>query len=149
MRVRQIHNGDPLLIEYRVRLVGDPMGSRTIISAANPIEAIAKATGCDPHAVIGLSRPRVGTERYGFTSDGSIQYWDVEDMRFAPIIARLALFAKIRKDDIFRAAAERNAVEEVVKATGMFYDDARREVRIWFITLDSPHRDTIGLHADD
>jgi hypothetical protein len=137
------------MIEYRVRLVGDPMGPWKIIAAANPTEAIAEATGCGTHEVRGFSRPRVGTERYGLTSDGSLQYWDVEEPRFVPIIARLALFAKMRKDDIFRADAERRAVEEVVEATGMFYDDARRQVRIWLISLDSPHRDTIGLHADD
>jgi hypothetical protein len=73
----------------------------------------------------------VGTERYGLTSAGAVQYWDVEDTRFVPIIARLALYAKMGKDDIFRADAERNAVEEVVNATGRFYDDARREVLIW------------------
>jgi hypothetical protein len=137
------------MIEYRVRLVGEPMGTWITVLAPSPTECIAKATGCRPRDLRGFSRPRVGTERYGLTSDGVVQYWDVEDTRFVPIIARLALYANMGKYDIFRADAERKAVEEIVNATGMFYDDARRQVRIWLTTLDSPHRDTIGLHADE
>lgn len=33
------------------------------------------------------------------------------------------------------------------KEPARFYADAKRQVRIWLATLDSPHRDTIRLHA--
>ena len=135
------------MIEYRVRLVGDPDKAWITVVALNPNDSILKVTGCRPCDIRGFSRPRAGTERYGLTSVGAMQYWDVEDTRFVPIIARLALYAQMGKHDPFKNDAERNAVEEVVKVTGMFYDDARRQVRIWLITMDSPHRDTIGLHA--
>ncbi|MBS0355489.1 MAG: hypothetical protein JSR83_16510 [Proteobacteria bacterium] len=133
--------------EYRLNLVGNPTGTWTTIVALSRTEAIAKASGGRPKDVRASSCPRVGTERYVITNAGSFQYWDIEDTRFAPIIARLALFGKMQKDDIFRAAAEVHAVEELVNVTGMFYDDAKRQVRIWLATLDSPHYDTIGLHA--
>ena len=137
------------MIEYRVRLVDNPMGSWTTVVAPNPAEAIAQAAGCGPRDVgILSSRPRVGTERYSLPRGGSWQQWDIEDMRIAPIISMLALYAGMSGSDVFREDAERRAVEALVDATGMLFDDARLQVRIWLTTLDSPHYDTIGLHSD-
>jgi hypothetical protein len=90
----------------------------------------------------------VGTERYSLHRGHSWQTWDIEDMRLAPIIALLSLYAGRPRGDIFRVDAERRAVEAVVKATGTFDAAARTQVRSWLATLDSPHYDTIGLHTD-
>lgn len=137
------------MTEYRLRLVGNPMGPWTTIVAPDPTEAVTIATGCSPQNIRGFSRPRVGTERYGITNGGSFQDWDIEETRFAPIIARLALSVGMYREDIITVEAKQAAVEEVVNATGMFYDDANRLVRIWLTTLESHDYDTVRLHADE
>ena len=137
------------MTEYRLRLVGNPMGPWTTIVAPSSTEAVAKATGCGPKDVRGFSRPRVGTERYGITNRESFQYWDIEETRFTPIIARLALSVGMYKEDIITVEAKQDAVEEVVNATDMSYDDANRLVRIWLTTLESRGYDTVRLHADE
>ena len=140
---------NPLMIEYRVRLVDNPMGSWINVVAPNPSEAIARVAACRPRDVDSLSsRPRVGTERYSLWQGGSWQHWDIEDVRIAPIIAMLALYGGMPKSSVFKEDAERRAVDALVVATGMLFDDAKRQVRIWMTTLDSPHYDTIGLHPN-
>lgn len=125
------------------------MESWATIMASSPTEALTRVIVCGPRDIRGFYRPRVGTERHGVDIAGSVQWWEVEETRLVPIIARLALFAGIRKNDVFKTYAERQAVDELVKATGMFYEQARREVRSWLATLDSPQHDSIGLYADD
>lgn len=136
------------MIEYRLRQVSDPMGSWVTLRATDPTEAITKVTGCMARDIQGFYRPRVGTERHAIRKGDSIQSWDVEETRFAPIVARLGLFAQIPHDDVFKAETVRQAVEDVVKVTGIPYKDAERLVRTWLITLDSPHYDSIGLHPE-
>lgn len=138
------------MIEYRVRRVCSPMESWTTIVARSADEAIVQVAGCSPRDVKDCSsRPRVGTERYSLFRGGVWEGWDIEDMRFVPIIARLALFAGFPRDDLFKAATVRDAVEALVNETGMLYDEAGLQVRIWLSTLDSPHYDAIGLHTDN
>ena len=43
----------------------------------------------------------------------------------------------------------RDAVEGVVDATGMFYDQAELQVRICLSTLDSPHYNAIEIHKEN
>jgi hypothetical protein len=125
------------------------MGSWTIIAARSADDAIVQIAGCARPDVEGCSsRPRVGTERYSLFRGDVWEHWDIEDMRFVPIIARLALYAGFPQDDIFKTATVRDAVEAVVEATGMLYAQAELQVRIWLSTLDSPHYNAIGLHTD-
>jgi hypothetical protein len=145
----KITYGKSLMTEYRLRLVGNPMGPWIIIEAPSPTEAITKATGCGPQDVRGFSRPRVGTERYGIICGGTFQDWDIEETCFAPIIARLALAVGMYREDIITVQAKQDAVEEVVNATGMRFDDANRLVRIWLATMESRGYDTVRLHADE
>ena len=139
-----------IVIKYRVRLVGAPMGFWIPVVAHNADEAIVKAAGCNPRHVRGSSsRSRVGTERYSIFRGDVWESWDVEDTRLTRIIEKLALsVGNSMGDDLPDIDAHGLAVDEVVNATGMLYPDARRLVHTWLVTLTSRHYDTIRLHLN-